>query len=369
MVFENILDDPFDRNFVCHVEGQEQLENILTLGACSYITHAGLAFDRIPEAGARHPAHILVGRFCSFADGSTFNVGLNHSHRGATSTFPFDDPQRIKRLAAYGVETPRPFECPKNFRARANRYQNIFGHDVWIGYGVSFMGGAIVGTGAIVGANSVVAKNIPPYSIAVGNPARVVKYRFDEATIKKFLAVKWWNWSLERILANCKFMKDAEKFLDLHWSPELENFPQDEIGNRVEELRAQGFTVYNFVADFRAKNPLWLRVIAGFCQSNFENVKLIIWLDKNSTNADFNLLNDAVNIFGNGAGRNILVVDGSEKISPHALRSATHFIMTREMTTLECMDWLWNTDVKIVSALDENIFDGEPPVDWQTLNH
>ena len=366
MVFSEISSEPFDRKFNCPVE-EQGIENILTLGTFSYISHTRAEFDRSAEFGGYHPSHILIGKYSSLAGDMRLLMAFNHSYKGATSTFPFEDQPRIKKILAKAGRNFEPFEYPPNLRARENRYQLIIGHDVWIGYGCFFAGAVNIGNGAIIGANSVVAKDVPPYSVVVGNPARVIKYRFDEATIKKFLAVKWWNWPLEKILANCKYMKDAEKFLAKHWSPELEQIPQDEIGLQIENFRAQGFKVYNFVADFGALQPLWLRVVAGFCQSNYENSKLVVWLDKNSTDEDFNAFAEAIKLFGNDAGKNILAVDGNEKISPHALRSATHFITNREMSTLDCLDWLWNTDVKIVSALDDGIFDGEPPVDWQLL--
>lgn len=95
------------------------------------------------------------------------------------------------------------------------------------------MGGVKIGNGALIGANSVVAKDIPPYAIAVGNPARVIKYRFDEETIKKLLAVKWWNWDAKKIADNLPLMNDVEKFLELHYSPELDAFPEDDISRRL----------------------------------------------------------------------------------------------------------------------------------------
>ena len=366
MIFREPDSKPFDRKFNCQVDGLD-IENVLTLGAFSYISQTCVEFDRAAESGGYHPSHILIGKYSSLAGDMRLLMAFNHSYKGATSTFPFEDQPRMKKILAGADRTFEPFEYPPNFRACENRYQLIIGHDVWIGQGAFFAGAVTVGNGAIIGAQSVIAKDVPPYSIVVGNPARVIKYRFDEATIKKLLAVKWWNWSLEKILANCKYLKEAEKFLAEHWTPELEEIPEDEIGQAVESFRTQGFNVYNFVADFRAIQPLWLRVVAGFCQSNYADSKIVIWLDKDSTDADFNTLTEAVNLFGNDAGKNILVADGN--FSPHALRHATHFITTREMSTLECLDWLWNTDVKIVSALDEGIFDDEPLVDWKNLYH
>ena len=94
-----------------------------------------------------------------------------------------------------------------------------------------------------------------------------------------------------------------------------------------------------------------------FCQSNFEKIFLVIYLGKDVTETDLKNLAVEINRFGNGAGKNILVVNLREKIfSSAALRKGTHFITTREMTTLEALDYLWGTDVKIVSALDDEIF-------------
>jgi virginiamycin A acetyltransferase len=75
----------------------------------------------------------------------------------------------------------------------------VLGHDVWIGYEAMILPGVNVGTGAIVGARAVVAKDVPPYSVVVGNPARVAKRRFDEATVEKLLALAWWDWPIDRI--------------------------------------------------------------------------------------------------------------------------------------------------------------------------
>ena len=73
------------------------------------------------------------------------------------------------------------------------------GHDVWIGAGVHVMPGVQIGNGAIVGAGSVVSRDIPPYGIAVGSPARVKRLRFDEATIARLEESRWWDWSHEQI--------------------------------------------------------------------------------------------------------------------------------------------------------------------------
>ena len=339
-----ILSDPSDRQFFGGIAGSADAENVLTLGAASYIKSAELSVF----AENKNFPHILIGRFCAFADKIYFAIGGNHNYKNV-STFPFDVDRVLERI--FKSANALPFNRP-------NHYQVIIGHDVWIGQGATIMGGVKIGTGAAIGANAVVAKDIPPYAIVVGNPARVIKYRFDEETIRKFLAIKWWNWDLEKIADNLSLMNDVEKFLEAHYSPALETFPEDEFSRRLKDICERGDKIYHFIPDFRAKNPLWLKVIADFCQSDFENSLLVIWLDKNSTEKDFNLLGEAANAFNNGASKNILTVESDENFSPAALRKGTYFITTCEMSTLEALDYLWNTDVKIISALDNNIFGG-----------
>lgn len=106
----------------------------------------------------------------------------------------------------------------------------------------------------------------------------------------------------------------------------------------------------------------------GFCRSNFKNSALVIWLGNDSTEQDFKLLAETVR-HGGGGEKNILVAKTQDALnfSPYALKQATHFITSREMSTLEALDYLWGTDVKIVSALDDRIFNGEPPVEWHAL--
>ena len=190
-----------DRNFY-----NDASESALALGAMSYIN--GLDFWC---AGNKNIAHVLVGRYCSLSRELLFLAGFNHNYKAIT-TYP--------KLGRSNTPSKNP-------------RQIIIGHDVWIGHGATIMGGVKIGNGAVIGARAVVAKDIPPYAIAVGNPARVIKYRFDEVTIKKLLAVKWWNWDKEKIEQVLPQSRDIEKFLEAHYSPELDAFPEDEFTQKL----------------------------------------------------------------------------------------------------------------------------------------
>ena len=337
---------------------------VVSVGMCSYSGNELIHFGG--EKDSRLFCNVLIGRFCSLASDITFFIGLNHIYKNVVTAYPFDDRGIAIDFSAWN----RPYErhlIPNLRQTRDNHYQVIIGNDVWIGNGATIIGGVKIGSGAIIGTNSVVAKDIPPYAIAVGNPARVVKFRFDADTISKFLAIKWWNWDIKKILDNVPQMYCIEKFLSAHYTPGMELAPYAEIGGgaQLERYIAEGRKIYSFVADFRTVQPLWKRVISGFLKSPRKNSVLLFWLGEGATPADFENLKTFVNSVGLSEGKIIHVLP--QKFSPYLLRNSTHFITTRDMVTLECLDWLYDTNVKVVSALDDGIFTDEPEVSWNEL--
>jgi acetyltransferase-like isoleucine patch superfamily enzyme len=118
-----------------------------------------------------------IGSFCSISDRVTILLGGEHRLDWVT-TYPFN------------VVWPRRPAIPGHPRSKGDV---LIGHDVWVCYGATILSGVTIGTGAVVGACSVVTSNIPPYAIAAGNPARVIRYRFPEATIQRLLRSTWWN--------------------------------------------------------------------------------------------------------------------------------------------------------------------------------
>jgi virginiamycin A acetyltransferase len=86
----------------------------------------------------------------------------------------------------------------------------IIGNDVWIGYESLIMPGVKIGDGAVIAAKSVVVKDIPPYVIAGGNPARPIKQRFSDAEIQLLLEIKWWDWEIEKITRNIHLIMESD---------------------------------------------------------------------------------------------------------------------------------------------------------------
>ena len=90
----------------------------------------------------------------------------------------------------------------------------IIGHDVWIGHAAIIMPGVTIGHGAIIGSGAVVTKDVPSYAIAVGVPAKVIKYRFDETTIESLLTIEWWNWERAQLEKHFKALNDVKLFIE-----------------------------------------------------------------------------------------------------------------------------------------------------------
>jgi len=87
------------------------------------------------------------------------------------------------------------------------------GNDVWIGHNVTIMGGVTIGDGAVIGSGAIVTKDIPPFAIAVGNPAKVIRYRFSDEIIQELQKIAWWNWEYNKIENSLKEFKDINKFI------------------------------------------------------------------------------------------------------------------------------------------------------------
>jgi len=96
---------------------------------------------------------------------------------------------------------------------RAKHRKLTIGNDVWVGVDVTLVNGIAVGDGAVIGASSVVREDVPAYAIVTGNPARVVKYRFPESTIRDLLEIRWWDWEDEDIIKSDFFEKNVTDFI------------------------------------------------------------------------------------------------------------------------------------------------------------
>lgn len=150
-------------------------------------------------------AYTTIGKFTSIAAMTRINPGNHPMHRATQSHFTY-------RASAYfdgAADEEEFFSWRRSFHV-------AIGHDVWIGHGAIVMAGRSIGTGAVIGAGAVVTKDVPPYMIAVGNPARVLRPRFTDGVAERMLKLGWWDWPHERLHAALRDFRalSAEQFLD-----------------------------------------------------------------------------------------------------------------------------------------------------------
>lgn len=150
---------------------------------------------------------ILLGKYNSIGRDCNFFLHANHRPDWVTTSSQL-----------WGPVTPEIANLHMSMGHPSCKGDIIVENDVWIGAKSTIMSGVKIQNGSIVGANSVVTKDVPPYSIVVGNPAKVVKYRFTEKQIESLLKIKWWEWTEDRIKTEAPLMwsNKIDEFIDRH---------------------------------------------------------------------------------------------------------------------------------------------------------
>jgi phosphonate metabolism protein (transferase hexapeptide repeat family) len=156
--------------------GERVILREVTLGDFSY-------FERHAEA-----IYTTIGRFCSIAANTRINALDHPLERLTTHKISYRPNEYFRYL---GVD--------QDFRDRRRERQVTLGHDVWIGHGAVVLPGVSIGNGAVVGANAAVAKDVAPFTVVAGVPARPLRPRFSPATVARIEALAWWDWPLEKL--------------------------------------------------------------------------------------------------------------------------------------------------------------------------
>ena len=158
-----------------------------------------LAFERNAVLYAYGPERLIIGRYCALASGVRFIMpGANHADLGP-STFPF---------GIFGE--PWAERTMDLVMGAPSRGDTVVGHDVWLGYRALVLPGVTVGHGAVVAAGSVVASDVPPYAIAGGNPARVIRMRYEAEDVERLLRAAWWDWPVELVTEHARAIMAGE---------------------------------------------------------------------------------------------------------------------------------------------------------------
>jgi virginiamycin A acetyltransferase len=145
--------------------------------------------------GGGSSTKLKIGKYCSISDNVVFLLAGDH-HVDFIATFPFDN------IDCWGYPfVDVPYHRPNEITV---------GNDVWFGYGCVILHGLTIGDGAVIGAGAVVTKDVRPYAIVGGNPAKEIRRRFDDETITKLLSIRWWDFEDEKVKANLSIIESPD---------------------------------------------------------------------------------------------------------------------------------------------------------------
>jgi virginiamycin A acetyltransferase len=141
---------------------------------------------------------LIIGKFCAIASGVTFIMNGGNHHTQTLSSFPF-----AIFGEAWGAAKPGAAGYP-------HKGDTIIGNDVWIGYKAVIMPGVQIGDGAVIASKAVVTKDVAPYTIVGGNPATLLRQRFEQPVIDQLLSIRWWDWELDKITRNVALIRSQD---------------------------------------------------------------------------------------------------------------------------------------------------------------
>lgn len=313
-------------------------KNLMTVGPKSYLAEFRCEFG--------NDGYVSIGNYCSIAHDITFLIGLNHNYRAVTSYQSF-----LIGKSTYSPEDTRTdYESDYNW----HDFQIIIGNDVWIGRGATIHGGVVIGNGAVIAANSLVVKDVPPYAIVGGNPARVIRYRFDAEVIEKLNRIKWWYWPEEKIVQHKGLLNDVVAFVERFYVPEKRG--QGDVARALGELRENGHRIFYFMPDFDAVEPLWERILQQYLKKYTAADQTILLLEAKRMDPAFQEKIYA-QIHSCGEDAPLVVEYSSEQSLPlDILQNIDYFIAGKDYQSIQCCDYGQDYGVKILFGINAVVF-------------
>lgn len=175
-------------------DNKRRIQQLIKSGILNIDKHTYYASNLRIDIYKGREAKVHIGKYCSIGPDVRIITGGIHPSDWI-STFPFRSKWNLPNKFKDGMPTTKG--------------DIIIGNDVWIGTGAILLSGVKIGNGAIIAAASVITKNVPAYAVVGGNPAKIIRFRFNEATILKLEELSWWDWEEEKILKNVHFLNST----------------------------------------------------------------------------------------------------------------------------------------------------------------
>lgn len=285
--------------------------------------------------------NLQIGRYCSIANGVHFLVGRGKDYK------------RVITSSAKILQAP---SVRNSYREKGSI---IIENDVWIGRKVSIMSGVTVRNGAVIAANSHVVKDVPPYAIVGGNPAKIIGYRFEKDIVDKLQMIQWWYWSDDKISENAEYFNDdIEAFCDKFYPEARAEFEQ-----KYEKSMDSEKDTYLMVVDCGDNYSVLEPVLEEFINNYFADARKELVLFVLTDKAEEKYIEELTRIIDSilsepNMKATLRVETGSIDDAKVCLATATHLIINRMPCTVELMSFAekFGDKIEIIFGVDSRVF-------------
>ncbi|MDE6601700.1 MAG: CatB-related O-acetyltransferase [Lachnospiraceae bacterium] len=319
--------------------------NVFFIGKGSYVGDL-LLLSPWEITGKDYCHNFQVGRYCSLGNNIKVLLNMNHDYKSVYQGIVEElaDTDSLNQLSARGQ---------MHHRTR-KKGQAIIQNDCWIGNNVIIMAGVTIHSGAVIGAGAVITKDVPPYAIVAGNPAKVVGYRFEETIRDELLRIAWWNWESKKLIEQKELLQgDVAEFIVANSSGKAD------YGRTCSgEERSGSASKYLFFIDSEDDYPLHERIMKEFIEKfDYHDAELMIAYNINSMEEtkqierlheewkEYNVISCSINFYG---------IDMSEQYK--LFQMAHCYITNRSSHNIErtCLADLYK--MKTISGVDLPVF-------------
>ena len=284
-----------------------------------------------------------IGNYTSIGCDVEFIIDMNHDYKSVYQVV----------IELFGTGDISKEGLGQIVRRIKRKGQIIIGSDVWIGDNVTVLGGVTIGNGAVVAAGSVVVKEVPPYSIVGGNPAKIISYRFDEEICDKLKLIQWWNFSDEELLkAKEDLQGDPKLFVERYF--DKVNFYERKSGNFVPRVTKEDIPRILVFIESDTRYPLYSYAIESFIAKYMKGGAELIIAYSLKDEIQTEIAKKLTDILGEIESEELMLnICGMEEEDEEAVISEVDYLITgRDKRNIIRMDYASKYGVDIISGAD-----------------